>query len=66
MSEEPTVKNLKDRLSSTKFIAMNYFSVLWVVLLVMDILTEDGFINLMTVTIGGFFLSNAASKFGRR
>lgn len=63
---EPRVENLKDRLSSTKFIAMNYFAVLWVALLVMGTLTESGFVNLMNVTIGGFFLSNAASKFSRK
>ena len=58
--------NAGDRFTSRKFLTMLLFQAVWIGLLLLGELTESGFVQLSTLTIGGFFVANAATHFAKK
>ena len=58
--------DLKRRLTSRKFITMNVLESTWVGLFLLGKLSESGLIELTTVTVGAYFIANAATHFAKK
>ena len=58
--------DLKRRLTSRKFITMNILETTWIGLFFLGKLTENGLIELTTVTVGAYFIANAATRFAKK
>jgi len=58
--------DLKRRLTSRKFITMNVLQSTWIGLFLLDKLSESGLIELTTVTVGAYFIANAATHFAKK
>jgi hypothetical protein len=58
--------SLSRRLTSRKFITMNILQTMWIGLFLLGKLSESGLIELTTVTVGAYFIANAATHFAKK
>lgn len=61
-----TNKKFAEKAISRKFITMNVYEVIWIIMLLMGGISEETFQILTVATIGGYMAFNVLAKFSGR